>query len=87
MLDKFIDDLDFYCTERLSPPENRLYQKQMARLEELEQQIIAALGPDFYEEFQQLIWDSRDWALTAHFREGLKFGVNIGLIAVEGPAK
>ena len=43
-MSSFLEDLDFYCTERLSPADDRTYRAQAARQAEMDCQIAQALG-------------------------------------------
>lgn len=76
-MSSFLEDLDFYCTERLSPPDDRAYRAQAARQTEMDRQIAQALGPEFLEEYTLLGLDLTQWEVQDHFRAGLRFALQL----------
>ena len=74
-MSSFLEDLDFYCTERLSPPDDRTY--RAARQAEMDCQIAQALGPEFLEEYSLLALDLTQWEVQDHFRAGLRFALQL----------
>ena len=76
-MSSFLEDLDFYCTERLSPPDDRTYRAQAARHAEMDRRIAQALGPEFLEEYSLLALDLTQWEVQDHFRAGLRFALQL----------
>ena len=81
-MSSFLEDLDFYCTEKLPPPDDRAYRAQAARQTEMDRQIAQALGPEFLEEYSLLALDLTQWEGQGHFRAGLGFALEV----IQAPA-
>ena len=76
-MSSFLDDLDFYCTEKLTPPDDSAYRARSARRDEMEGQIARALGREFLEEYTLLGLDLTQWEVCGHFREGVRFALRL----------
>lgn len=73
-MNQFLDDLHFFCTEHLAPPEDPAYQTGMEALSGMEAQIERALGMDFFRRYDALSYQMRQWEALESFRAGLRFG-------------
>ena len=76
-MSSFLEDLDFYCTEKLPPPDDRAYRAQAARQTEMDRQIAQALGPEFLEEYSLPALELTQWEVQDHFRAGLRFALQL----------
>lgn len=76
-MSSFLDDLDFYCTEKLTPPADPAYRAQSARRDEMEGQIARALGREFLEEYTLLELDLTQREVCDHLREGMRFALRL----------
>ena len=67
----FLDDLHFFCTEHLAPPEDASYRAGMDTLCGMEAQIERALGKDFFRRYDELSYQMRQWEALESFRAGI----------------
>ena len=75
-MNQFLDDLHFFCTEHLAPPEDASYRAGMDTLCGMEAQIERALGKDFFRRYDELSYQMRQWEALESFRAGLRFGAD-----------
>ena len=75
-MNQFLDDLHFFCTEHLAPPNGAEYKTGMEALCEMEAQIERALGKDFFRRYDELSYQMRQWEALESFRAGLRFGAD-----------
>ena len=75
-MNDFLDDLHFYCTERLTPPQVPSYQAAMQTICGLEAEIEQALGKDFYNRLDQTYQEIYRWEILQSFQAGLRFGAD-----------
>ena len=75
-MNQFLDDLHFFCTEHLAPPNGAEYKTGMEALCEMEAQIERALGKDFFRRYDELSYQMRQWEVLESFRAGLRFGAD-----------
>lgn len=84
-MSSFLFELEGHCTDSLPPPDNKAYRRQIERYEEMDQQLLQAMGRDFRDEYTQLWYDLTQWELTDHFRAGLKFGLQLAAEVFSAP--
>ena len=75
-MSQFLDDLCFYCTERMAPPDSPDYQAAVQRLCALDARMEQALGRDFVLQYDKSRHDIQSRELSETFRAGLRFGVS-----------
>ena len=75
-MNQFLDDLHFFCTEHLAPPNGAEYKTGMEALCEMEAQIERALGKDFFRRYDERSYQMRQWEVLESFRAGLRFGAD-----------
>ncbi len=75
----FLFQLECFCTEKLAPPSDWDYQSRQKKRDDMEKKIVDELGVKFLNEYTGAFYDSTEWELTAHFREGLRFGLKLAL--------
>ena len=75
-MSQFLDDLCFYCTERMTPPDDPKYQAAVKTLCALDDRMEQALGHDFVLQYDKARHDVLGWEIPETFREGLRFGVS-----------
>lgn len=76
----FLDDLLFYCTQKSCPPyHDPQYQARFDAVNQLEDQIQAALGNDFLIRYDLAYHQYREWECQDIFLQGLRFGVQFAM--------
>lgn len=78
-MSQFLDDLRFYCTERITAPDDPKYRAAAEKLCALDDQMEQALGRDFLLEYGRIQGDVQDWEFLETFRAGLRFGASFML--------
>ena len=75
-MNDFLDDLHFFCTERLTPPQVPSYQAAIKTVCGLEDEIEQTLGKDFYSRLDQAYHEIYRWEMLQSFQAGLRFGAD-----------
>lgn len=74
---KFLDELFLYCIQKEPPPRDARYHADRDTLAQMEEQIEAAMGKEFWERYSKAAFQCVEWEDETAFRAGLRFGVNL----------
>ena len=76
-MNNFLDELFFYCIQREPPPHDAGYRADRDTLAQMEEQIEAVMGQEFWERYAQAAFQCGAWEDETAFRMGLRFGVDL----------
>ena len=75
-MNDFLDDLHFFCTSQLLPPDTPVYKSAMETLCAMENQITQALGKGFCRQLDETVYEVYRWEILQAFQAGLRFGAD-----------
>lgn len=76
-MNTFLDELYFYCLQKEPPSRDARYQADRDALAQMEEQIEAAMGQEFWERYTRAVFKCGERDEKNAFRAGLRFGVNL----------
>lgn len=76
-MNEFLDELFLHCIQKEPPPRDARYQADRDALAQMEEQIEAAVGQEFWERYTRAAFKCGERDEKNAFRAGLRFGVNL----------
>lgn len=76
-MNEFLDELFLHCIQKEPPPRDARYQADRDALAQMEEQIEAAVGQEFWEQYMRAAFKCGERDEKTAFRAGLRFGVNL----------
>ena len=76
-MNEFLDELFLHCIQKEPPPRDARYQADRDALAQMEAQIEAAVGQEFWERYTRAAFKCEEREEKNAFRAGLRFGVNL----------
>lgn len=76
-MNEFLDELFLHCIQKEPPPRDARYHADRDALAQMEEQIEAAMGPEFWERYTRAAFKCGEREDRTAFRAGLRFGVNL----------
>ena len=73
----FLDEIFLHCIQKEPPPRDARYQADRDALAQMEAQIEAAVGQEFWEQYMRAAFKCGERDEKNAFRAGLRFGVNL----------
>ena len=73
----FLDKLFFYCIQKEPPPRDAQYRADRDTLAQMEEQIEAVMGQEFWERYARAAFQCGEQEEASAFRAGLRFGVDL----------
>lgn len=73
----FLDELFLHCIQKEPPPRDARYQADRDALAQMEEQIEAVMGQEFWERYAQASFKCGVREDRTAFRAGLRLGVNL----------
>lgn len=76
-MNEFLDELFLHCMQREPLPRDARYQADRDTLAQMEEQIEAAMGQEFWERYARAAFKCGEREDRTAFRAGLRLGVNL----------
>lgn len=76
-MNEFLDELFLHCIQKEPLPRDARYQADRDALAQMEEQIEAAVGQEFWEQYIRAAFKCGEREEKNAFRAGLRFGVNL----------
>lgn len=73
----FLDELFLYCIQKEPPPHDARYHADRDALAQMEEQIEAAVGQEFWERYTRAAFKCGEREDKTAFRAGLRFGMEL----------
>ena len=73
----FLDEIFLHCIQKEPPPRDARYQADRDALVKMEEELEAAVGQEFWEQYMRAAFKCGERDEKNAFRAGLRFGVNL----------